>query len=71
MLPDVNSASLEYTLAHFNVEGKVMEARVPCKLAIFVPHQVLEVISTVTVRSRRARKSPLSVGSKVGKAHEI
>jgi len=45
MLLDVYSASLECTPAHFSAEGKVTEATVSGKLAIFIPHQVLEVIS--------------------------
>ena len=46
MFVDVHPARLESTPSHLCVEGKVMEARVLCKLTVPIHHQVLKVVSS-------------------------
>ena len=60
---DVDSASLKGQMPHFCVSGEEPESRVAGETAVFILHQVLEVVSDGNWNLTLA-----SVGKRVGKA---
>ena len=71
MLVDEYPASLKCMPPHFSVESKVAETGVLCKLAISIPHLVLEVVANGDLFCHGDRNSASPVDSSVGKAHDV
>ena len=65
MLTNIDAAILKSTPTHLGVESEIAEAEVLGESAVFIHHEVFEVVSNSIVCCRGATKSVAPVGNSV------